>query len=335
MNMAKWVADTIASPAKKGFPVLSFPAIQKMDVTVRDLIGSADLQAEAMRLVAESTPSAASVSFMDLSVEAESFGSRTVLSDDEVPTVVGSVVDEDTDMEALAVPEATDGRCGLYVEAIRKVVPLIEDRPVFAGMIGPFSLAGRLCDVNEIMLLCYDEPELVESLLEKVSAFLVEYAKAFKEAGADGVVMAEPLAGLLSPDLAAQFSGPYVKAIVEAVQDEGFGVVYHNCGPGVIKQIDSIVSNGAMGYHFGNAIDMADVLPLMPSDRLVMGNVDPAAEFRHGTPESVRAKTLEVLESCASYPNFVPSSGCDIPPMSPWENIDAFFDAVDEFYGKN
>ena len=102
----------------------------------------------------------------------------------------------------------------------------------------------------------------------------------------------------------------------------------------MIKQIDSIVSNGAMGYHFGNAIDMADVLPLMPSDRLVMGNVDPAAEFRHGTPESVRAKTLEVLESCASYPNFVPSSGCDIPPMSPWENIDAFFAAVDEFYAR-
>ena len=68
MNMAKWVADTIASPAKKGFPVLSFPAIQKMDVAVKDLIGSADLQAEAMRLVAESTPSAASVSFMDLSL---------------------------------------------------------------------------------------------------------------------------------------------------------------------------------------------------------------------------------------------------------------------------
>ena len=113
MNMAKWVADTIASPAKKGFPVLSFPAIQKMDVAVKDLIGSADLQAEAMRLVAESTPSAASVSFMDLSVEAESFGSRTVFRDDGAPTVVGSVVCTDADMDALAVPEATDGRCGL------------------------------------------------------------------------------------------------------------------------------------------------------------------------------------------------------------------------------
>ena len=205
MNMAKWVADTIASPAKKGFPVLSFPAIQKMDVAVKDLIGSADLQAEAMRLVAESTPSAASVSFMDLSVEAESFGSRTVFRDDGAPTVVGSVVGTDADMDALAVPEATDGRCGLYVDAVRKAVPLIGDRPVFAGTIGPFSLAALLCGVNEIMLLCYDEPEFVESLLEKVSAFLVEYARAFKEAGADGVVMAEPLAGVLSPAMMEEF----------------------------------------------------------------------------------------------------------------------------------
>ena len=34
------------------------------------------------------------------------------------------------------------------------------------------------------------------------------------------------------------------------------------------------------------------------------------------------------------YPNFVISSGCDIPPASKWENIDAFFKAVDEFYGR-
>jgi uroporphyrinogen decarboxylase len=27
------------------------------------------------------------------------------------------------------------------------------------------------------------------------------------------------------------------------------------------------------------------------------------------------------------------SSGCDIPPLSPWENIEAFFAAVREFYG--
>ena len=39
------------------------------------------------------------------------------------------------------------------------------------------------------------------------------------------------------------------------------------------------------------------------------------------------------MERCCKYDNFVISSGCDIPPMSKWENIDAFFDAAAEFYG--
>ena len=67
-----------------------------MGITVRDLISSSDHQAQGMKLVADRVPSAASVSLMDLSVEAECFGSTIRVSDDEVPTVIGSIVsDED------------------------------------------------------------------------------------------------------------------------------------------------------------------------------------------------------------------------------------------------
>ena len=52
------------------------------------------------------------------------------------------------------------------------------------------------------------------------------------------------------------------------------------------------------------------------------------------TPEKVKEETLGLLTKCSKYPNFVLSSGCDIPPMTPWTNIDAFFAASDEFYGK-
>ena len=65
-----------------------------------------------------------------------------------------------------------------------------------------------------------------------------------------------------------------------------------------------------------------------------MGNVDPAGVLRMGTPDLVREKTLELLKSCSNYENFVVSSGCDIPPMTPWENLDAFFGTVKEYYGK-
>ena len=174
MDMNSWVAEVIAAEKKQALPVLSFPAIQKMGITVKDLIGSSDKQAEAMKLIAETFPTAASVSFMDLSVEAEAFGSTIVVSDEEVPTVIGSIVDEDSDPDELAVPQVGDGRTGLCVEAIRKAAAEIDDRPVLAGMIGPFSLAGRLMDVNEVMILCYEEPELVAAVLEKCTAFLTD-----------------------------------------------------------------------------------------------------------------------------------------------------------------
>ncbi|WP_417334167.1 uroporphyrinogen decarboxylase family protein [Gordonibacter urolithinfaciens] len=334
MDMRKWFADVIMSENKKALPVLSFPAVQLMGITVRDLIGSSDYQAEAMRLIAQKYPTAASVSFMDLSVEAEAFGAETVVSDDEVPTVVGALVDEGTDPDDIAVPAVGAGRTGLYVEAIAKVTPLIGDRPVLAGAIGPFSLAGRLMDVSEVMVLCYEEPELVHAVLGKAAGFVAAYAAAFRAAGADGVVLAEPLAGLLSPDLAEEFSSAYVRRIVEEVQTDSFAVVYHNCGGGVPKMMDSIVATGAAAFHFGNAISMVDVMPLVPADRVAMGNVAPAEQLRNGTPDSVRAATIEVLETCAGYPNFVISTGCDVPPMAPLENIDAFFAAVDEFYAR-
>lgn len=333
-DMKAWLEALRDAPVKKAMPVLSFPAVQLMGITVRELISSAEAQAEAMELVAKRTDAAASVSLMDLSVEAECFGSEIRFSDEEVPTVVGSIITTEEEARALEVPAVGAGRTGLCVEAIRKAAQRITDRPVFAGVIGPFSLAARLMDVTEAMVLCYDEPDMVHILLEKSTRFITEYCRAFKEAGANGVVIAEPVAGLLNPTLEEEFSAPYIKQIVDAVQDDSFLVIYHNCGGAVIRQIDSILSTGAAAYHFGNAIDMAEMMPHIPADTVAMGNVDPAGEFRGGTPESIRAATHKVMESCREYPNFVISSGCDIPPLSRWENIDAFFAAVAEFYAR-
>ena len=147
-------------------------------------------------------------------------------------------------------------------------------------------------------------------------------------------MMAEPVAGLLSPSLEEEFASPYVKKIVDAVQSDDFVVIYHNCGAGVSVMTQSILTTGCSAYHFGNAVDMADMLSKMPGDVIVMGNVDPAGEFRLGNPESIKKATLDLLNRCGGNTNFVISSGCDIPPESPWENIDAFFGAVKEYYGK-
>lgn len=327
-TMKQWLAQTVAAPRKKPIPILSFPSAQLMGITVRQLISSADLQAQGMKRIADRVDAGAAVSLMDLSVEAEAFGARVRFSDHEVPTVIGALVTDEDGAEALSVPPVGAGRTGLYVEAVQKARGLITDRPVFAGVIGPFSLAGRLLGVSEAMILCYEEPELVETVLEKATAFLLDYIAAYKKAGAHGVVMAEPLAGMLSPRLAADFSCPYVRRIVEAAQDENFLVIYHNCGDNVLPMAREIASCGAAAYHFGNAVELAQMLPFFPQDCLVMGNVDPAGQLCGGTPDSVSQAVRALVQSCGHAPNFVLSTGCDVPPQSPWENIDAFFRAA-------
>ena len=333
-NMKNWILQQMTAKRRRALPILSFPSVQLMGVTVRDLISDSNLQARGMAEIARRCPAAAAVSMMDLSVEAECFGSQICVSDNEVPTVVGAVIETLEDAEAMRVPDVGSGRTGLCVDAISKVLDLISDRPVFAGVIGPFSLAGRLMDITNIMINCYEEPEMVHAVMEKTTDFLLAYTLAYKAAGANGVVMAEPVTGLLSPELCGEFSSPYVKKIVDAVQDDHFLVIYHNCGPAVSQMVPEILSTGASAYHFGNAIKMEDVLAQMPPDILTMGNVDPASAFCNGTPEKVREDTLALMEACCQYPNFLISSGCDIPPASPWENIDAFFASVEEFYNR-
>ena len=319
---------------KKTLPVLSFPCVSLLGITVRELISDSTLQAKGMKAVADRTDSAASVSFMDLSVEAECFGATVVVSDDEVPTVKGRIINDMDKAEALTVPEVGSARTHIYIDAIKKASEMITDRPVLAGMIGPYSLAARLFDVSEIMMDCYDDPDMVHTVLEKVTEFLINYARAYKEAGANGIVMAEPVAGLLSPVLEEEFSSPYVKKIADAVQDDNFIVIYHNCGDNVPKMLDSIMTTSCAAYHFGNAMDMENVLSQMPEDVLTMGNIDPVSVLRHGTPEKVREETLALMEKCCKYKNFLISSGCDIPPLAKWENIDAFFGAVRDFYAE-
>jgi uroporphyrinogen decarboxylase len=269
---------------------------------------------------------------MDLSVEAEAFGSEIRKSDSEVPTVVGRIIETQGDVEKLRVPDVTAGRTGLYIKAIEKASAEIKDRPVLGGVIGPFSLAGRLMDMSEIMINCYEEPDLVNAAMEKTSEFIANYILEFKRAGANGVVMAEPATGLLSPNLAEEFSSRYVKNIVNRVKDDNFLFVYHNCGPNTPLMLPSLAGIGADAYHFGDAVKMKQVLEGMPADALVMGNVSPAAQFRNGTAESIYAAATEILRECSGYKNFIISSGCDIPPMSPWTHIDSFFKAVKDFY---
>lgn len=311
-------------------PIMTHPGIELVGKTVLDAVTDGSVHADAIVSLAENTPSDAATVIMDLTVEAEAFGAKLQYASNEVPSVSERLLHNMSEVENIPIPELSAARIPEYLKANRIAAERIKDRPIYAGCIGPYSLAGRLYDMSEMMMAIYVEPDLAKMLLAKCSVFIMKYIQALKETGVDGVIMAEPAAGLLSNEDATTFSTNYIKPIVEAVQDDNFLFVLHNCGnTGHCTQ--SMVDSGAKGLHFGNQCNMVEALRQVPGDRIVMGNLDPVGIFKSATPEQVYDATTKLLEETAEFDNFVISTGCDVPPGVSKENIDAFYQAVSNF----
>jgi uroporphyrinogen decarboxylase len=335
MNMHDWKRSIIEGGRVRAMPIMTYPGLELTGLGVSDVVKNGKNQSAIIEALAKRyQTAAAAVTVMDLSVEAEAFGADVVFSDQEVPTVIGAVVTDIESAIALKVPVAGEARIGEYIEGMRLAAQALTDRPIFGGCIGPFSLAGRLLDVNEALMMTRRKTDVLRAVLEKCTAFLLDYAAAIKGTGVNGILMAEPLAGLLSPAACDEFSSKYVRRVVEAVQDENFAFVLHNCG-NTTRLVSSMVATGADVLHFGNAIKLTENIVQVPPDVLVCGNIDPAGIFRLGTQDEVEAATTALLAEMRPYQNFVLSSGCDIPPRSPIANLDRFFEVLARHNGEN
>lgn len=327
MNMNKWAEDILASPKIPAIPIMTHPGIEMIGKKVIDAVKDGQVHADAIIALDKKYPSAAPTVIMDLTVEAEAFGAQIEFTEDDVPNVIGRLVSSREQVEALVVPELSAGRVPEYIKANRIVAETISDKPSFAGCIGPYSLAGRLYDMTEIMMAIYTEPETATMLLEKCTAFIKKYIAEIKRSGVAGVIIAEPAAGLLSNEDATTYSSKYIKEIVDELQSEDFMIVLHNCG-NTGHCTESMVVTGAKALHFGNKIDLKGVFAQVPEDVIVMGNLDPVSIFKLATPQEVAQATRDLLDSCGEHKNFVISTGCDTPPDLPEENIIAFYSQI-------
>ena len=314
------------SSARRGMPIAVYPGLALTGAKVHDVVTNPQAQFDAQLALHERYRSPFVLSAMDLSAEAEAFGCTLQLSDTEIPTVTGRLVTSLEQAQKLAVPQPGDKRTAVYLETVRRLRRL-PDRPlVIGGCIGPFSLAARLVGVSEAMEMTVTEPDLMRVLLEKCAAFLTAYIRAFQSAGADGIIMAEPAAGLLSPRSMAQLSSAYIKSIKAAIADDRFALILHNCAAKLVH-LSSVLETGLHTFHFGAPMDLVAALGRVPADVVLCGNLDPTGVFVQLSPAEITTRIMDLLKATAAHRNYVISSGCDVPPTAPLANLDAFYAA--------
>ncbi len=320
------------SPTRPFLPIGIYGGLELTDASVLQAISDAGVQAQAALALQAELQLPALLTAMDLSVEAEAFGCQIRFSEEEIPTVLGRRVQSLTEIQSLPVPSVGARRTTVYLDTAQKLVAVGKERgvPVLGGVIGPFSLAGRILGVSEALELSAADPSTLEALLEKVMPFLLEYIQAFRASGVNGIIMAEPAAGLLSPRGLGRFSSRYIRQVIEAAQSPEFAIILHNCGAKLVH-LPKILESGAEIYHFGAPMDLPAALNAVQGQVILSGNLDPTSVFYSGTPESIRRESAALLAATSVHPNFFLSSGCDLPPGTPLENIRAALQTAQEF----
>lgn len=267
----------------------------------------------------------------DLCVEAEALGCEINVyahSEDILyPTIRKKVIHNEEEME-LSIPDElhTRGRIPLVAEAIRLLKKDIgNDVAIGSYVLGPFTLAGQIMELNDLLKLSFKKPDKVGRLLEILTEVIVIVAREYEKAGVDYITVREmgATSDVLSPRVFKSLILPYLKKVFEKLTVHS---VIHICGK--TNDISPfMVETGARAISVDQKNDVAETRKKLGSDVLIFGNYDPYNVLVAGTPDTVR----ETIKRCIDDGVSAVWPGCDIWPTVPEENIKTMMDTIENY----
>jgi uroporphyrinogen decarboxylase len=220
------------------------------------------------------------------------------------------------------------GRLPLVLETVRRLSDYGGgDIPVLGLFEGPFTTTCRILEPELIMRMVYKNRAALKALLDKVTAFLLEFARALMENGANAIFLPEPTASasMISPSMFRQFVLP---RLTKLTQNLKVPCILHICGD-TSPTLRAMGESGAKVLSLDQCMDLAGARALV-KDAVLGGNVDPINALLMGSQEQVVTDTLNCLHR-AGTKRFVLMSGCGVPPNTPLENVKIMIKTAKEY----
>jgi len=264
---------------------------------------------------------------MDLSVEANALGQYTIFPKQDTATVIKEHFEFDDLTIQKQINIAFDTRLMGYVETV-KLMSIGLPEKVFKGayVTGPYSLAGLIMGADDAAMATILEPEKLLALCEFTTAKIQEYIRLLISAGAQIICILEPTAVMLGPDQFEQFSSRFIRHICDAFRYTNVAMVYHTCG-NTMHLIEKMVESNVDALSLDSpaaGVDLPKVAEQVNGSVILIGNICPTGHILNSTPEDVQNEVWQLLKVMDPYPNFVLSTGCDLPQETPFDNISAF-----------
>ncbi|MFQ5801076.1 MAG: MtaA/CmuA family methyltransferase [Candidatus Hydrothermarchaeales archaeon] len=268
----------------------------------------------------------------DLGIEAEALGCEMNFYDDGsrrilYPTVKTKILKFG---EELNIPDnlGERGRVPLLKEAITLLKEDVSGEvAVGTYVLGPYTLAGQVMDLNELLKNSFKNPAEVDKILRKLSEVITIIAQHLKDAGADYITVREmgAPADVISPQM---FSSMVLGPLSDTIKKIEGPTILHICGnTNPIAQL--MYEAGANAIAVDQKNDVKSTRERLGDDAVILGNIDPYNVLVKGSTKDVEDAVRTVIK--AGVNGVVP--GCDIWPEVPKENMRVLVESAKR-YGK-
>ena len=223
-----------------------------------------------------------------------------------------------------------DGRLPIILEGLRLVKERLGDKvPISATVTGPFSVAAMVLGTENLLKGMIKKPDKIRQLMEVIAENNNRYIQRLIDMEI-GIGFADPVSStaLISPRHYEQFSLPYFQKNVDFIKSQGAGCGLHICGTSR-KLWDMLKETGISGFSLDNVESLTEAKEVLGSHMCIQGNVPPVEVMHGGTPWDVLRSAKDCIDQGRDSPKgFVLTSGCQMPPHTPRENMQALMDAA-------
>ena len=194
--------------------------------------------------------------------------------------------------------------------------------------------------IDNISCDLMDNQDYAEYLLDLFCDVHCFMARRYAEAGVDMVWLSEDMGMqdrlFMSPEMYRRWVKPRTKKVIDAAREvnPNIFIAQHHCGK-VDELIPDFIEIGtnALNPIQPECMDPLDIKRRYGDVLTLWGTVGAQSVLPFGTPDEVRQTVRDNIRNLGYNGGFWIAPSQILEPEVPWENIEAFFEAVEEFGG--
>jgi uroporphyrinogen decarboxylase len=306
-------------------PLAGYPGVKLIGRSVREALHDSGTQLEALRSLEERLHPDIVFPLLDLTVEAESLGLGVDFYDKMPASLARQRLPRLERFYEIGLPDPEEAaRMPVFLE-VAEGLSEGGGRISASYVTGPFTLLAQLIGMEELL----DRVKLGDTLTEALAfstAVVGEYAAALASR-VDMIVVVDSAAEALRAEEYGLLYRQYVSGLVGIIRSSGATCLLHVCGDAT-HLLEELALTGAEGLCLDSRVNLQRGFDKMPSNVVIMGNIDPKRVMQRGTSEDVRWEVRRLLRHTSKARNFILSTGCDVPVDTPMRNLEAMMEEV-------